>query len=128
MKMKTTLSTLAAMAVAGASLVAFGAQQVPQEPPQPPAVKLTGCLQKADTEPADTEFLLVNVQAPSGHDRYIVKPKDKNVLLSSHVGHQVELTGTVEETGSGTQKTATLTATEVRMVAATCSKDGTGGA
>lgn len=115
MKMKT-LSTLATVVVAGASLAAFGTQQVPQEPPQAPAVKLTGCLQKADTDPAGTDYLLINVQPPSGHDRYHVKAKDKNVLLSSHVGHQVELTGTVEETGSGTQKTATLTATEVRMV------------
>jgi hypothetical protein len=134
--------------------VGLAAQTPPQTPPSSSAsqasksITLSGCIEKAPAEAgasaatAPPAFILADA-APAGSASGTVgtsggaKPASKYRLdadaakLTPHVGHKVEITGTVDEMSSSATPPSGATASSaagpklkvdsVKMVAATCS-------
>ena len=135
--------------------VGLAAQTPPQTPPSSSAsqasksITLSGCIEKAPAEAgasattAAPAFILANAAPASGSTSDTVgtsggaKPAAKYRLdadaakLTPHVGHKVEITGTVDEMSSSATPPSGATASSaagpklkvdsVKMVAATCS-------
>ena len=133
----------------GLAVVAFvaatAAAQAPAQDTKAKTVSVTGCLAAG----ADAKSFTLNDAMPAAAEKEQSKeaPKssemksykvtaDESLKLTSHVGHKVTLTGTLEEgaggatpgpagtsgTAGGAKPAASLTATSLKMVSPACTQ------
>lgn len=90
-------STLSAGALAGTALV-FAQAPTPSQPGQEqakPASTLTGCVQEAKTTDGATAYVLSKAEGGSAAMYVLTGPPPSE--LATHVNHQVEVTGQVQQ-------------------------------
>jgi hypothetical protein len=135
--MKTVLSAICVVTLAGAAVAAQGAGAPGQEKkPDAGSITVTGCV--APGSAAD-QFQLTNATlgaAPPAAEKASDKPKlglgaSYNLVggtnLKAHVGHKVEVTGTMAKPDAaakpapgGTAPAGTLNVSDVKMVSTSC--------
>src|SRR5262249_54089760 len=128
-RMKWSIWSAASAALVIAIPVALLAQNPPPQPPSsmsPKTITITGCVQRSEVPPAgvagaagtsgsslaDTKFVLKNAAAspsaapgspgtpPSASTASEYRLDTEDAKLTPHVGHKVEITGTVEQASS----------------------------
>lgn len=130
--MKFAIPALCCSCIIGVAAWA-GAQDKPMDKPMAKEMKVTGCVAAG----ADADHFMLN-DATMGGDKAMkadMKPMSYALMggnLKPHVGHKVEVTGTISKTGhmdkdkmspmaESAPKAATLKVKTVKMLASTCS-------
>jgi hypothetical protein len=125
--MKLTISALCCSCIVGVAALA-GAQDKPMDKPMGKEMKVTGCVAAG----ADADHFMLNdaMMASKGDDK-AMKPDMKPLSyaltggdIKPHVGHKVEVTGTMAKPKAGDAMAKDmhgLNVKSVKMLAPTCS-------
>jgi hypothetical protein len=123
--MKFAIPALCCSCIIGVAAWA-GAQDKPMDKPMGKEMKVTGCVAAG----ADADHFVLNDATRGGGDKAMkadMKPMSYALMggnLKPHVGHKVEVTGTMAKPKSGDAAMAdahALDVKSVKMIAATCS-------